>query len=177
MIRKDLLKKVTPELQKAFEVLDFASGGLIKIHILNAAPNEDELEAILSQGGPISKVNDAREKVGLHKLSFKNNLKSCLPEWAESLSSGKGVQFVFLNHFNRMKTNQIIEDSILYVQEVCPGIGFDRITQNSKNDFFFMYMKEQAAEEIEDPSEEVLDLQDQESANEEKPKSKRTKKS
>jgi hypothetical protein len=157
MIKKKLLKNVSPEVEKALSVLNHSVGSMIGLQILIADPSEDLLEAYSKQGSKLSEVNEAREKVGLHKISFKMNQGFIPDSWIEPIKSKKAAVFVFLNGFNRMKSNRTIESSINYVSEILPEIAFD-INSSVKNDFFLCYLKEQVIDS-EDPSEEVLDLQ------------------
>jgi len=171
MIGKELLKSAPVQIVRAIDILNHSIGSSLDIQILICGPEERLLKALHKQGGNFKAVLEARLEAGLKKISLKANVKIVLDSWLRPLEEKKGVTFVFLNNQNRMKATKTIDNAIQYVQDLFPEIAFDKNSDSEKNDFFLCYLKEEA----EDPSEKILELQEEKPETKKRSTSKRKK--
>lgn len=147
MIRNEQqLQGVNQEIKNALNYLDFAIGSRLDLQVLvSGDQNKEQFDALVLQGGKLADVNKAREKANLHAITARFNEKIVESSWVELIQENKGVVFVALNGFRRVKNEEVVNSSIDATVERNERIRFDRISGPS-SDFYFVYIEEAGEE-------------------------------
>ena len=150
--KEELLNGIKSSLKEGVVYLDWYVGGMFNVQVV-ASSNSQDLEALIAQGGKLSAVNEAREKIGLHKLGMNFNQKIISENWSDKLKTGEGVVVKMQNGPRAIKLNKIFEAAIDEAKTVYSDLEFD-IQLGASFDTIFVYLKGAEAKKKESPKKE-----------------------
>jgi hypothetical protein len=147
MIKKnELLNNQSKALKAAIENIDFVIGSMYDLQILVSTDLNNQLDALIMQGGILDEVNQERTESGLHKLTSLTNEKIVLSEWTDLIKKGEGIVFCFLMDHGRQRMNSRFKLAIDMTNEAFPDVRFD-VNNAVKGDYLLCYIGQDLKEE------------------------------